>query len=231
MQEAVEDPPTRTRDHAQLSLARWETMTIRPLARIAGTALIITALGLTGVATASAAPTAVKKITCYKGTAKKVVTTAKCPKGWSLKKATSTLAFAGTYKGKLSTVWSSSGVQATEVIGTSTDAKGLANLSATGGSAPQAQCAVVNGTATLKGTDGSVTFKLDSSAKGCATDSAAPTTVIITGTATIISGTGKFVGATGVLTIKGQFDVTSSAAGTKETQAFSATFTGNIKLK
>lgn len=208
-------------------------MTIRPLARIAGSALIITALGLTGVATAaSAAPTAVKKITCYKGTAKKVVTTAKCPKGWSLKKpGASTVAFAGTYKGKLSTVWTSSGVQATEVTGTSTDAKGLANISATGGSAPQAQCAVVNGTATLKGTDGSLSFKLDSSAKGCATDSAAPTTVIITGTATITAGTGKYAGATGVLTIKGQFDVTSSAAGAKETQAFTATFTGNIKLK
>ena len=208
-------------------------MTIRPLTRIAGSALIITALGLTSVATAaSAVPMTVKKITCYKGAAKKVVTTAKCPKGWSLKKpAAKTVAFAGTYKGKLSTVWSSSGVQASEVAGTSTDAKGLANMTATGGSAPQAQCAVVNGSATLKGTDGSVTFKLDSSAKGCATDSAAPTTVVISGTATITSGTGKYAGATGVLTIKGQFDVTSSAAGAKESQAFTATFTGKIKLK
>lgn len=205
-------------------------MTIRPLTRIAGSALIITALGLTGVVTsASAAPTTVKKITCYKGTAKKVVTTAKCPKGWSTKKPA--IAFAGTYTGKLSTVWSSNGVQATEVTGTSANAKGLAKLTATGGSAPQAQCAVVNGKATLKGTDGSITFKLDSSAKGCATDSAAPTTVVMSGTATITAGTGKYAGATGVLTIKGQFDVTSSAAGAKETQAFSATFTGNIKFK
>lgn len=210
-------------------------MSLRPLARIAGSAIIITTLGLTGIATsASAAPTAVKKITCYKGTAKKVVTAAKCPAGWSLKKpaaTAATVAFNGTYKGKLSTVWTSSGVQATEVTGTSTDAKGLANISATGASAPQAQCAAVNGTATLKGTDGSLSFKLDTSAKGCATDSAAPTTVLITGTATITAGSGKYAGATGVLTIKGQFDVTSSAAGTKETQAFSATFTGNIKLK
>jgi len=205
-------------------------MTIRPLARIAGTALIITAMSLTGVATAaSAAPTATKKITCYKGTAKKIVTTAKCPVGWSLKRPAVT--FAGTYKGTLSTVWSASGVEATEVIGSSTDAKGLTKMSATGGSAPQAQCAVINGNAKLKGTDGSITFKLDSSAKGCATDSAAPTTVLVTGTATITAGTGKYLGATGVLTIKGQFDVTSTAAGTKETQAFTATFTGKIKLK
>lgn len=210
-------------------------MTIRPLTRIAGSVLIITALGLTGIATtATAAPTATKKITCYKGTAKKVVTTAKCPKGWSTKKPTasaSAVAFNGTYKGKLSTVWSSTGVQATEVTGTSTDAKGLADITATGGSAPQAACAAVNGTATLKGTDGSLTFKLDSSAKGCATDDAAPTTVVITGTATITGGTGKYAGATGVLTIKAQFNVSSTAAGTKESQAFTATFTGNIKLK
>ena len=202
--------------------------------RAAGVTLLAAALILP-TTTATAVPQAGKKITCYKGTAKKVVTTAKCPAGWSTKKpaaATSakTVALNATYKGDIAMVWSSSDVKATDVVGTSGDAT-LPKLKATGASSPQSQCSAIYGSGTLAGTDGTVTFKMDSTTKGCAAAEAAPTAVLVDGVATITGGTGKFAGATGSLTVKGNFNVKSTAAGFKETQTFSATFTGTIKLK
>jgi hypothetical protein len=213
-------------------------MTISSISRIVGSAVVVVALGAGVMAsTASAAPQATKKIVCYKGTTSKTFPAAKCPKGWSPKKpvtkaGTKTVSMNATYKGTIAMVWSASDVKATEVTGTGTDAaSGLTSITATGGSAPQAQTAPIHGSGTLKGSTGSIDFVLNSDAKGTAADSAAPTMVIVTGTATIKSGTGKYAGATGVLTFKGQFNVSSTAAGAKESQSFTATFTGNIKLK
>lgn len=210
-------------------------MNIRPIARIMGTALIATALGLTGVATAaSAAPTAVKKITCYKGTVAKTFKAAKCPAGWSLKKPAAkggTVALNVEFKGTLGTVWTASGVTAT-VAGTANDkVSGFSSIVATGSSAPQAQVAPIKGEGTLKGSMGNITFVLNSDSTGTAVESAAPSLVMVKGTATIKSGTGKYAGATGTLTFKGQFEVGATAAGTKESKSYTATFTGNIKLK
>ena len=190
----------------------------------------------------SAAPTlstAVKKqITCYKGTTAKKFTATKCPKGWSPKKpvtkaGTKTVSLNATYKGNLTMLWSASDVKATELTGTTTDAGafGLTTITATGASAPQSQCAAITGDGVLGSGANTLKFKVDPSTKGCAADSAAPSNVMVTGTATVTGGTGKFVGATGTLTVKGGFYVKSTAAGTKDTQAFNATFTGNIKLK
>lgn len=202
--------------------------------RAAGVALLAGAL-LVPATSATALPQAAKKITCYKGTAKKVVTTAKCPKGWSTKKPAATVVaksvtLNATYKGDIAMVWSSSDVKATDVAGTSSDAA-LPKLKATGASSPQSQCAVVFGSGTLSGADGTVNFKLDSASKGCAAAEAAPTAVLVDGTATITGGTGKYAGATGSLTVKGNFNVKSTAAGFKESQTFNATFAGTIKLK
>lgn len=47
----------------------------------AGMLLLLAATPATAVT-----PTAAKKLTCYKGSATKVVKTAKCPKGWTAKK-------------------------------------------------------------------------------------------------------------------------------------------------
>lgn len=210
-------------------------MNIRPLARAAGTALIVTALGLSGVATAaSAAPTATKKITCYKGTVSKTFTAAKCPAGWSLKKPAAkggVVALDVEFKGTLGTVWTATGVTAT-VAGTANDkVSGFSSIAATGSSAPQAQSAPIKGEGTLKGSMGNITFVLNADSTGTAAESAAPSLVMVKGTATIKSGTGKYAGATGTLAFKGSFQVGSTAAGTKENQSYTATFTGNIKLK
>lgn len=195
--------------------------------------------GLVAAATpATAAPTAVKKITCYKGTTVKVYKAAKCPKGWSPKKpvtpaGSKVVSLNATYKGNLSMVWSASDVKVTELSGTSSDAQafGLTKLTATGSSSPQAQCAAIMGEGVLSAGSDTVKFKVDSSTKGCASEEAAPSPVSVTGSATITGGTGKYAGATGTLTIKGNFFVKATAAGTKDSQAFTATFAGSIKLK
>ncbi len=192
--------------------------------------------------TATAAPQAAKKkqITCYKGTVAKKYTATKCPKGWSPKKpaakpaaSAKTVAFNATYKGNLTMLWSSSDVKVTDLSGTSSDAgaAGLAAMTATGTSSPSSQCAAISGEGTLGSGANTLKFKVDPKTQGCAADSAAPSNVAVTGTVTVTGGTGKFAGATGTLTVKGGFFVKSTAAGTKDSQAFTATFTGSIKLK
>ena len=216
------------------------------MTRAAGAALLAVGL-VASAAPASATPTsaqpslstAVKKqITCYKGTTAKKFTAKKCPKGWSPKKpatkaGTKTISLNATYKGNITMLWSASDVKATELTGTTSDAGafGLTTMAATGASAPQSQCAAITGDGVLGSGANTLKFKVDSATKGCAADSAAPSNVMVTGSATITGGTGKFVGASGTLTVKGGFYVKSTAAGTKDVQAFNATFSGNIKLK
>lgn len=210
-------------------------MELKRISRTAGAAIL--ALGMiASTGSAMAQPVAAKKLTCYKGTAVKVVTTAKCPAGWSTKKpaaSAKSVALNATYKGKMTMVWTESGVKVNDLSGTSSDAgaSGFKTLTATGGSAPQATCAAVTGNFTLAAADGKLNFKVDSSTKGCASNEAAPSPVSVSGSGTITGGTGKYVGATGTLTFKGGFNVKSTAAGTNDAEDFNVTFTGSVKLK
>jgi hypothetical protein len=208
-------------------------MELKRFSRVAG-AMILTASMVVSVGAATAAPQATKKIKCYKGTVSKVYKAAKCPRGWSLKKPAAKAASVAVnveFKGTLSTVWSSAGVKAT-VSGAGNDkASGFSAIVATGDSAPSSQSAPIHGSGTLKGSMGNVNFVLNSDSTGTAIESAAPSLVQVKGTATIKSGTGKYAGATGTLTFKGTFEVGTTAAGAKEAKPFTASFTGNIKLK
>lgn len=218
--------------------------------KIAGVFVVVTALGLLATNVTVANAVTKKTITCYKGTAVKKVTAAtpKCPTGWTTKKPVAkpsakpsttptkavggVVAFSGTYKGKMSVLWSDSGVQATSVTGSGTGTVlGLDSLSGTGSSSPQNQCDSIDGSGVLSGGGNTLKVAFDSNAKGCAVDGAAPTTVNITGTASITGGTGKYAGATGTLKVTGSFAIKSNQAGFGETTALTLTLTGNITTK
>ena len=208
-------------------------------------------MALTVIVTVTpAANAATKTITCYKGKIVKKVTAVKpkCPIGFSIKKpvvqptvkptATApatggTVAFSGTYSGKIGLLWGDSFVQATSVEGTGTGiVLGLTDLSGVGSSAPANQCDVFNGSGTLSGGGNTVKLAFDSSAKACAEDADAPTTITFTGNAIISGGTGKYAGATGTLKVTGgSFSIKSTTAGAKEINAFKFTITGNIVTK
>jgi hypothetical protein len=183
------------------------------------------------------ASTAAKKtIVCYKGTAVRRVTAvnAHCPAGWTTKKPATakTETFSGTYKGTIAMLWSSSAVNVTALTGTGTGSDlGLSAVSGTGSSNPTSTCDPISGLGILTGGGSTLHLKLATSSKGCAADSAAPTTVTVTGTASVVSGTGKFAGATGTLKVSGSFQVKSTTAGSNESDAFSATLTGSLKVK
>mgnify|MGYP000262076731 FL=1 len=178
-------------------------------------------------------------ITCYKGTTVKKVTAAKpkCPTGYTTTKpkattkpvAGATVAFSGTYKGKLSIVWGDTYLQVTGVNGTgSGNVLGLTDMSGTASAAPAGLCDTFDAKGSIAGGGSSLNVSFDSSAKGCAEDESAPTTIKITGTATITGGTGKYAGATGVLKVTGTFSV---KGGSKEDAAFTMDVSGNIKTK
>lgn len=217
-------------------------------------ALVIASVSLvlSGVAEASAAN---KTITCYKGTSVKKVTAKapKCPTGYSTKKpaakpsvtatpkastaATSTtasnkFAFNGTYKGKMSIVWSEADARATSVSGDGSGAIfGMDSLSGSGESAPSTQCAGLDGAGVISGGGSSIKVSFDTSAKVCAEDGAAPTTINITGYANVLSGTGKFAGASGKLKAVGYFKISSADAGASETSILTITLSGEITTK
>ena len=186
-----------------------------------------------------------KTITCYKGTTVKKVTAAKpkCPTGYTTTKpaattkpatttkpaAGATVAFSGTYKGKLSIVWGDTYLQVTGVNGTGTgNVLGLTDMSGTAAAAPAGICDTFDAKGSISGGGSSLNVSFDSSAKGCAEDESAPTTIKITGTATITGGTGKYAGATGTLKVTGTFSV---KGGSKEDAAFTMDVSGNIKTK
>ena len=202
---------------------------------------------VTAVPSANAAT---KTITCYKGIVVKKVTTAKCPTGYKTTKPVvkptvkpsassstsvkgSTVAFSGTYTGKIGLLWGDSFVQATSVEGTgSGGVLGLTDLSGVGSAAPSNQCDTFNGSGTLSGGGSTLKVTFDSSAKACAADADAPTTVTFTGNAIINGGTGKYAGATGTLKVTaGSFSIKSTTAGAKESNAFKFTIAGNIVTK
>jgi hypothetical protein len=225
-------------------------------ARAIVVAVALSALAVNG----TVANAASKTITCYKGAAVKKVTgaTPKCAVGWTTKKPVvkkpvvkkpvvkkpavkptvkpaikaAVVAFSGTYKGKIAMVWSASDVQATSVTGSGTgNIAGLSALTGTGSSAPASQCDSINGSGVLSGGGNTLKVSFDTSSKGCAEDSAAPTTVNITGNAVIGGGTGKFANATGTLKVTGSFSIKSTEAGTNDTSALTLTLTGNINTK
>jgi hypothetical protein len=221
-------------------------------------ALLIATLSLVlgGLSTANAAT---KTITCYKGTiVKKVTATSpkvpKCPTGYNTTKkpvvkptaaatvkpttpavpaaASNKFAFNGTYKGKMSIIWSDYDVRATSVSGDGTGAIfGMDSLSGSGSSAPSTQCAGLDGTGVISGGGSSIKVTFDTSAKVCAEDGAAPTTINITGFAVVNSGTGKFAGATGKLKAVGYFNIKSADAGASESSVVTLTLTGEITTK
>ena len=178
-------------------------------------------------------------ITCYKGTSVKKVTGAKpkCPTGYTTTKPKATskpvagasIAFAGTYKGKLSIVWGDTYLQVTSVKGEGTgNVLGLTDMSGTGAAAPAGICDTFDAKGSIAGGGNSLNVTFDSTAKGCAEDESAPTTIKITGTATVTGGTGKYAGATGTLKVTGTFSV---KGGSKEDAAFTMDVSGNIKTK
>lgn len=180
-----------------------------------------------------------KTITCYKGTSVKKVTASnpKCPTGYTTTKPKATtkpvagasVAFSGTYKGKLSIVWGDTYLQVTSVKGEGTgNVLGLTDMTGTGAAAPAGICDTFDAKGSIAGGGNSLNVTFDSSAKGCAEDESAPTTIKITGTATITGGTGKYAGATGSLKVTGTFSV---KGGSKEDAAFTMDVSGNIKTK
>ena len=188
------------------------------------------------------ASAASKTITCYKGTTVKKVTAAspKCPTGYSTTKpkvttkpaapaAAATVAFSGTYKGNLAIVWGDTYLQVTSVTGKGTgNVLGLTDLSGTASAAPAGLCDSFDAKGSIGGGGNTLNVSFDTSAKGCAEDETAPTTIKITGNAQITGGTGIYAGATGTLKVSGVFSV---KGGAKETAAFTMDVSGNIKTK
>jgi hypothetical protein len=231
--------------------------TLKKLALIIATLSLV----LGGVTTANAANktiTCYKGKIVKKVTAK----SPKCPKGYTTKKpvvapkATATpkptvtatpkasatastpaaaatkFSFNGTYKGKISIVWSDTDVRATSVNGDGTGSIfGMDSLTGSGESAPSTQCAGLDGAGVISGGGSSIKVSFDTSAKVCAEEGAAPTTINITGFAVVNSGTGKFAGASGKLKAVGYFNIKSADAGASETSVLTLTLTGEITTK
>jgi len=141
-------------------------------------------------------------------------------------------AFNGTYKGKMSIIWSDYDVRATSVSGDGSGAIfGMDSLSGTGASSPSTQCAGLDGTGVISGGGSSIKVTFDTTAKVCAEDGAAPTTINLTGFAVVNSGTGKFAGASGKLKAVGHFNIKSADAGASESSVLTLTLTGEITTK
>jgi hypothetical protein len=204
--------------------------------------LVLLTAAMFTVANGVPANAANKTITCYKGTIVKKVTAAKpkCPTGYTTTKpkvttkpaapaAAATVAFSGTYKGNLAIVWGDTYLQVTSVTGKGTgNVLGLTDLSGTAAAAPAGLCDTFDAKGSIGGGGNTLNVSFDTSAKGCAEDESAPTTIKITGNAQITGGTGKYAGATGTLKVSGVFSV---KGGAKETAAFTMDVSGNIKTK
>ena len=204
--------------------------------------LVVFTVAMFIVANGVPANAASKTITCYKGATVKKVTAAKpkCPTGYSTTKpkvtakptsvaTAATVAFSGTYKGSLAIVWGDTYLQITSVTGKGTgNVLGLTDMSGTATAAPAGLCDSFDAKGSIGGGGNTINVLFDTSAKGCAEDESAPTTIKITGNAQITGGTGKYAGATGTLKVSGVFSV---KGGAKETAAFTMDVSGNIKTK
>jgi hypothetical protein len=204
--------------------------------------LVVFTVAMFIVANGVPANAASKTITCYKGATVKKVTAAKpkCPTGYSTTKpkvtakptsvaTAATVAFSGTYKGSLAIVWGDTYLQITSVTGKGTgNVLGLTDMSGTATAAPAGLCDSFDAKGSIGGGGNTINVLFDTSAKGCAEDESAPTTIKITGNAQITGGTGKYAGATGTLKVSGVFSV---KGGARETAAFTMDVSGNIKTK
>ena len=188
----------------------------------------------------SANAAAKKTITCYKGTATTKVTAVapKCAIGWSTtkpvasKSVAGSLAFAGTYKGKMSLLWGDGSVSASNISASgSGNVQGLTEMAGSAAAAPSNQCDFFQGSGSISGGGNSLKLAFDTNAQGCAAGEAAPTTVTVTGDAIIKGGTGKYANATGTLKVKGSFAIIKSSAGSTESPAFTLELSGNIVTK
>ena len=194
----------------------------------------------TGALVLSAASAEAKSLTCYKGAQKKVVTTSKCPTGWSSKKVSAApaapvaggVAIDATYKGKITLQWSSSDVKVTSVTGTgSGTTAGLGEFSGSGFAAPTEQCAPFEGTGTLGSGADTIKMKVEPSSRACADNDAAPATINVTGKAIITGGTGKYAKASGTLKASGNFYVKAMTAGSTDSPSFTMSLSGTIATK
>ena len=188
-----------------------------------------------------------KTITCYKGTVVKKVTAAapKCPAGYTTTKPVAkpvattatkagSVAFAGTYKGKISLLFGDGNlIQVTKVDGTGTgNVSGLTGMSGSASSAPSNLCDNFDGKGVITGGGNSLNLTFDSSSQGCADSDSAPATITIKGSAKITGGTGKYAGASGTLTVKGTFDINSKGiVNSSESTSFTLDLSGNIATK
>ena len=188
-----------------------------------------------------------KTITCYKGTVVKKVTAVapKCPTGYTTTKPAAkpaattgtkagSVAFAGTYKGKISILFGDGNlIQVTKVDGTGTgNVSGLTGMSGSASSAPSNLCDNFDGKGVITGGGNSLNLTFDSSSQGCADSDSAPATITIKGSAKITGGTGKYAGASGTLTVKGTFDINSKGiVNSSESTSFTLDLAGNIITK
>ena len=206
----------------------------------------ISTIALLTLGFAGSASAATKSITCYKGTASKVVKAAapKCPTGWSTTKpaaspskaatAGAPVALNATYKGKMSALWSESSIDASVTGTSSANNGGLTDLVGAGSYASQEgdKCITLAGEATLKG--GADSLKLEfvtPKSTACGKDADGPTSVEINGQARITGGTGKYAGATGTLKVDGSFASKHPANGVTEKVDLTLTLSGNIVTK
>ncbi len=144
------------------------------------------------------------------------------------------VAFRATYHGTMSLLWSSSSVKVTSLVGTgAAPGVGTTTLKGTGVSSPSGSCDPFSGAATITGAKGGLVLKVVSSAKqsACAAGTAAPTTVTVRGVATVVNGQGVYLAAKGSLAISGSFSIQSTAAGSKESDQFTATLVGKLTVK
>ncbi len=139
------------------------------------------------------------------------------------------VSFKGTYKGTIAMLWSASSVKATSVHGTGTGTLlGRSVMNGTGTSATSSTCDPLSGTGYLVGSGSKLLIRVVSSSKtqACAASDAAPTTVTVTGVATVVRGVGKYTGFTGTLKFRGSFQIKSNKAGSRESDAFTASLSG-----
>jgi len=142
--------------------------------------------------------------------------------------------FKGTYKGTIAMLWSSSSVQATAVRGTGTGTlMGKSKISGKGSATTASTCDPLSGNGVIVGGGSKLFVKVVSSSKtqACAAGQTAPTQVTVTGVATVTNGTGKYKGAKGTLKVNGTFQIQSNKAGSSETDSFSATLAGVLKVR
>ena len=186
-----------------------------------------------------------KTIHCYKGNAVKTetATAPKCPAGWTTTKPkpkAKTVAFTGSYTGTISLLFNSGTVTVNSVTGkgTGTDMAGGTLTGSGEGTSLSAYCDPFEGSGSLAGAGSELklTVTSSSSQQACVASGTTsgvqspPASVSVTGVAKVTGGTGKWVGASGTLKFTGSFSVTNSTAGSTESDAFSATFTGTLTV-